>query len=43
MIVNFRLFAGFTSFTANLWLSHFSAIGPVGTRASRALTSSPPR
>ena len=34
MTSNFRLFAGFTNFTENLWLSHFSAMEPVGTLAS---------
>src|SRR6266446_3293307 len=36
MTVNFRLFAGLTSFTLNLWLSHLSASGPSGTFASSA-------
>ena len=41
MIVYFRLFAGLTSFISNLWRSHFSAIGPAGTRASSFMTGLP--
>src|ERR687894_122860 len=41
--VYFRLFAGFTSFISKRCLSHFSAIGPEGTLASRDLIARPPR
>ena len=34
MISKRRLLAGLTSFTSNLWLDHFSAIGPSGILAS---------
>ena len=39
---NFRLFAGLTSLTSNLWLSHFSAIGPSGIRESSDPIIRPP-
>src|SRR5688572_4938130 len=32
MMVNLRLLAGLTSFMSNLCFSHFSSIGPDGTR-----------
>src|SRR5204863_2389924 len=40
MTVKRRLFAGFTSFTSNLWCSHFSATGPAGTLESRVAVTS---
>src|SRR5690348_3031729 len=39
--VNFRLFAGFTSFISNWCFSHFRSIGPEGTFASRTISRPP--